>query len=60
MNNIKNLDCNEIKMIEFKGSRRKCIFRNSIFRSMLYETLDSKIIDAIKNTKSGIASQIKE
>ena len=60
MNNIKNLDCNEIKMIEFKGSGRKCIFRNSIFRIMLYETLDSKIIDAIKNTKSGIASQIKE
>ena len=60
MNNIKNLDCNEIKMIEFKESKKKCIFKSSIFRSMLYETLDSKIIDAIKNTKSGIASQIKE
>ena len=60
MNNIKNLDCNEIKMIEFKRSGRKCIVRNTTSRSMLYETLDSKIIDAIKNTKSGIASQIKE
>ena len=60
MNNIKNLDCNEIKMIEFKGSGKKCIFRNSILRSMLCETLDSKIIGVIKNTKSGIASQIKD
>ena len=60
MNDIKNLDCNEMKMIEFKGSGRKCIFRNSIFRSMLYETLDSKIIGVIKNTKPEIASQIKK
>ena len=59
MNNIKYLDCNEIRMIEFKGSGKKCIFRNSIFKSMLYEALDSKIIGIIKNTKSGITSQIK-
>lgn len=60
MNNIKFLDCNEIKMIEFKESEKKCIFKNSILRSMLHETLDTKIIGVIKNTKSDFASQIKE
>ena len=60
MTNINYLDCNEIKMIEFKRSRKECIFKNSILRSMLCETLDSKIIGVIKNTKPEIASQIKK
>ena len=60
MDNIKYLDCNGIKMIEFKESEKKCIFRNSIFKSIIYETLDSKIIGVIKNTKSRITPQIKK
>ena len=60
MNNIKDLGCNEVKMIEFKESRKKCIFKYTILKSMLYETLDAKIIGVIKNTKSQITSQIKE
>ena len=60
MKNIKYLDCNEIKMIEFKESEEKSNFKNSILRSLLCETLDSKIISVIKNTKSEIASQVKE
>ena len=60
MNDIKYLDRNEIKIIEFIEGEEKCIFKNAILKSILYETLDSKIIDVIKSIKSKITSQIKE
>lgn len=51
MDNIKYLECNKNKYLEFKKNTRKCFFKNSILRTMLCESLDSKVLRIIKKNK---------